>query len=152
MRGVRYKPIGVIHSLFKRVEDTPVQPGAAEGVESTIEVSPEYASGLQDIDGFSHIVVIFHCHLSRGYSLLVKPHLDDQMRGVFATRSPNRPNPIGVSVLRLLSVDGSTLRVGNLDIVDGTPLLDLKPCMPAHDVTTPDRFGWMSERGRKQST
>jgi tRNA-Thr(GGU) m(6)t(6)A37 methyltransferase TsaA len=152
VKNVTYRPIGVIHSPFEEPENVPIQPAAAKGVEGRVEIRPEFIDGLQDLDGFSHLVLIYHLHLSRGFSLLVKPFLDDELRGVFATRAPRRPNPIGLSVVRLLAVDSTTLRIQDVDIVDGTPLLDLKPHIPEVDPKGPYALGWLSGKMRKLAT
>ena len=144
MRTVTYKPIGVVHSPYKDVVGMPIQPVGAEDVRGTVEVEPEYAAGLKDIEDFSHIFLIYHLHLSEGYSLEVKPFLDDKFHGVFATRVPKRPNAIGMSVVRLMKVEGSIIHVADVDIVDGTPLLDLKPYVPEFDVRRTKRIGWFS--------
>jgi tRNA-Thr(GGU) m(6)t(6)A37 methyltransferase TsaA len=146
---IRYKPIGVIHSPFKDVQGMPIQPTGAMGIAGTIEIEPEYCDGLKDIEGFSHIVLIYHFHLSDGYSLLVKPFMDDSLRGVFSTRAPRRPNPVGISIVRLVKVEGSTLHIENVDIVDGTPLLDIKPYVPEFDVQKNVRIGWLSDKADK---
>jgi tRNA-Thr(GGU) m(6)t(6)A37 methyltransferase TsaA len=146
---IRYKPIGVIHSPFKDVQGMPIQPTGAMGIAGTIEIEPGYCDGLKDIEGFSHIVLIYHFHLSDGYSLLVKPFMDDSLRGVFSTRAPRRPNPVGISIVRLVKVEGSTLHIENVDIVDGTPLLDIKPYVPEFDVQKNVRIGWLSDKADK---
>jgi tRNA-Thr(GGU) m(6)t(6)A37 methyltransferase TsaA len=144
-----YSPIGTIHSPFKETEGMPIQPTGAQGVSGTVEVEPEYADGLKDLDGFSHIILIYHFHLSQGYSLVVKPFMDDTPRGLFATRAPKRPNPIGLSVVRLVRVEGCTLHVENVDVVDGTPLLDIKPFVPVFDAPQVVRLGWLAENADK---
>lgn len=149
MNEIRYKPIGVIHSPFKDVQGMPIQPTGAMGIAGTIEIEPEYCDGLKDIEGFSHIVLIYHFHLSDGYSSLVKPFMDDSLRGVFSTRAPRRPNPVGISIVRLVKVEGSTLHIENVDIVDGTPLLDIKPYVPEFDVQKNVRIGWLSDKADK---
>jgi tRNA-Thr(GGU) m(6)t(6)A37 methyltransferase TsaA len=148
MEEIIYRPIGTIHTPFKGVKGTPNQPSAGKDVEGIIEIQPEYIGGLSDIEGFSHIILIFHFHLSLGYSLRVKPFRHDHFRGVFATRSPKRPNPIGISVVRLVKVEGGKIHVKDVDIVDGTPLLDIKPYI-AQDRQKVDRIGWLSERENK---
>jgi tRNA-Thr(GGU) m(6)t(6)A37 methyltransferase TsaA len=125
----------------------PNQPTAAKDVEGIVEIQPEYIEGLKDIGGFSHIILVYHFHLSVGYSLKVRPFMHDHFRGVFATRSPKRPNPIGVSVVRLVKVEEGTIYVKDVDIVDGTPLLDIKPYIP-DDSQRVERIGWLSERGK----
>jgi tRNA-Thr(GGU) m(6)t(6)A37 methyltransferase TsaA len=130
---ITFTPIGVIHSPFEVPEGTPIQPTAARDVEGTVEVFPEYVDGLEDLAGFSHIYLLYHFHLTAGYSLQVIPFMDREARGVFATRAPRRPNPIGISVVRLDAVEGNILRIRDVDIVDGTPLLDIKPYAPPFD-------------------
>ncbi|HVO82953.1 MAG TPA: tRNA (N6-threonylcarbamoyladenosine(37)-N6)-methyltransferase TrmO [Syntrophobacteria bacterium] len=142
MSEIRYRPIGTIHSHFAEAKGVPIQPTGAIGVRGTIEMAPEFAEGLKDLEGFSHILLIYHFHLSKGYSPLVMPFLDDTPRGVFATRAPRRPNSIGLSVVRLISVEGCRLTIEDVDIVDGTPLLDLKPYVPQFDAREVDRIGW----------
>jgi len=124
---ITYRPIGIIHSPFKEPKGTPIQPKAAKGIKGMVEVFPPYEKGLKDIKGFSHIILIYHFHLSKAYSLEVKPYMDNKLHGVFATRAPARPNPIGISVIRLIKVERNNLHIKDVDIVDGTPLLDIKP-------------------------
>ncbi|RLI77934.1 tRNA (N6-threonylcarbamoyladenosine(37)-N6)-methyltransferase TrmO [Archaeoglobales archaeon] len=145
MHEIKYRPIGIIHSPFKEAKGTPIQPPAAKGVKGSIELFEEYVEGLKDIDGFSHIILIYHFHLSEGYSLVVKPFLDDELHGVFATRAPRRPNPIGLSVVRLIGVEGNILYIEDVDVVDGTPLLDIKPYVPEFDARKTDRIGWIAK-------
>jgi tRNA-Thr(GGU) m(6)t(6)A37 methyltransferase TsaA len=147
MEEIIYKPIGIIHTPFKEIKGMPNQPTAAKDVEGIVEIQPEYIEGLKDIGGFSHIILVYHFHLSVGYSLKVRPFMHDHFRGVFATRSPKRPNPIGVSVVRLVKVEEGTIYVKDVDIVDGTPLLDIKPYIP-DDSQRVERIGWLSERGK----
>ena len=116
-----YQPIGIIHTPHKTIEGTPIQPTGARGIQGSIEIFPDYADGLADLSGFSHIYLLYHFHLSKKYSLTVKPFLDDHKRGLFATRAPSRPNPIGLSVVRLLDIEDRILRIQNVDVVDGTP-------------------------------
>jgi len=145
MNLIKYKPIGIVRSPFKEPYGTPIQPPGARGVEGTVEVFPEYEEGLKDVDGFSHIVLIYHFHLSDEFSLEVKPYLDDRIRGVFATRAPARPNPIGISIVRLVRVEGHRLSIRDVDIVDGTPLLDIKPYVPDFDSPEAERIGWLEK-------
>jgi tRNA-Thr(GGU) m(6)t(6)A37 methyltransferase TsaA len=146
MTEIRYKQIGTIHSPYKEPRGTPIQPKAGVDVGGTVEVFNEYAEGLKDLDGFSHILLLFHCHLSGESSLEVKPFLDDHPRGVFSTRAPSRPNPIGISVVRLVGIDENVLQVRDMDIVDGTPLLDIKPYVPEFDIREVERVGWLEKR------
>jgi tRNA-Thr(GGU) m(6)t(6)A37 methyltransferase TsaA len=152
MGDIRYRPIGVVHSPFKEAKGTPIQPAAAEGITGTVEVFPEYAEGLEDIEGFSYVILIYHFHLSRKVPLKAKPYMDDKAHGVFAMRGPSRPNPIGISVVRLVRVEGNVLHVEDVDIVDGTPLLDVKPYVPEFDVREVERTGWLEENVHKLAT
>lgn len=140
---VRFKSIGTIHSSFKEPYGVPIQPSGAKGIEGHVKVFDEYAEGLKDIDGFSHIILIYYFHLSKKPSLLVTPFLDKHQHGVFATRASARPNPIGFSVVELKKVDGNILYVKDIDIVDGTPLLDIKPCVPEFDFSKVTKTGWL---------
>jgi tRNA (adenine37-N6)-methyltransferase len=144
MPGLTCFPIGVIRSPFKEINGMPIQVTGAEGISGRVEMYGEFVAGLKDLEGFSHVFLIYHFHLSEGYSLEVKPFLDDQDRGVFATRAPRRPNPIGISIVRLVRVDGPILYIEDIDVVDGTPLLDIKPYVPAFDVRPAERIGWFS--------
>jgi tRNA-Thr(GGU) m(6)t(6)A37 methyltransferase TsaA len=146
MEAIQYKPIGVIHSPFKDPKGMPIQPAGAQGISGAIELQAEYEDGLKDLEGFSHIILIYHFHLSEGYSLQVRPFLDDTPRGIFAIRGPRRPNSIGVSVVRLERIEGATLYISNVDIVDGTPLLDIKPHVPHFDGVENVRIGWLEDR------
>jgi len=149
MNEIRYRPIGIIHSPFTEPQGTPIQPPGARGVAGRVEVFSEYAQGLKDLDGFSHIVLIYHFHLAKSPSLLVKPFMDDQPHGIFAIRAPSRPNPIGISVVHLVKVEENILHVEDIDIVDGTPLLDIKPFVPEFDPPGVERRGWLEENVRK---
>jgi len=153
MNEIKYKPIGVIHSPFKETRGVPIQStGAEEGINGTVEVFPKYAEGLKDIEGFSHIILIYHFHLSRKFSLKVKPYMDDNLRGVFATRAPSRPNAIGVSIVKLIKVERNILHIQNIDIVDGTPLLDIKPYVPEFDINEAHNIGWLKRNVHKLPT
>ncbi|HJX30251.1 MAG TPA: tRNA (N6-threonylcarbamoyladenosine(37)-N6)-methyltransferase TrmO [Thermodesulfobacteriota bacterium] len=152
MGTITYRPIGVIHSPFKDKEGMPIQPAGAQGIAGTVALDPKYTEGLNDLEGFSHIILLYHFHRSEGYALTVKPFLDDAMRGVFATRAPNRPNPIGFSIVRLVKVEGRTLSIEGVDIIDGTPLLDIKPYVPEFDGPKAERTGWLSGKAEKANT
>ena len=140
-----FEPIGVIHSPFDEVAGMPIQPGRARGIEGTVEVLTPYEEGLQDLDGFSHIILLYHFHRSEGYGLRVVPFLDTESRGLFATRAPRRPNPIGLSVVRLSRVEGRTLSILDVVVLDGTPLLDIKPYVPDFDAPGQVRIGWIAQ-------
>ena len=141
-----YRPIGIIHSPFKDPEGTPIQPVGGAGVKAEVEIFPEYVEGLQDLEGFSHLILLYHCHLSKSYRLKVKPFLDDVERGLFATRAPARPNPIGISVVRLIQIEQATLSVQDIDIIDKTPLLDIKPFVPDFDLRKTAKTGWLENK------
>jgi tRNA-Thr(GGU) m(6)t(6)A37 methyltransferase TsaA len=144
MDNVVYVPIGVVRSPFKTVEGTPIQPVGAKGVRGRIELRQEFVAGVKDLEGFSHIILIYHFHLSKGFDLQVRPFLDTERRGLFATRVPKRPNPVGISVVRLVKVEGANLTIENVDVIDGTPLLDIKPYVPQFDPIETDEIGWFS--------
>lgn len=146
-----FQAIGTIHTPFHDREGMPIQPAGAREVEGNVELRPEYEEGLRDLDGFSHVVLLYHLHRSRGFELSVVPFLDTEPRGLFSTRAPRRPNPIGLSVVELLRVEGPTLHVRGVDILDGTPLLDIKPYVPDFDEPTEFRLGWLEEARRKAS-
>jgi len=146
MSEITYRPIGIIRTPFKEPKGTPIQPTGATGIKGTVQVEPEYREGLKDIDGFSHLILLYHFHLTEGYSLRVKPYLDKERHGMFATRIPGRPNPIGLSIVRLVGVEGCTLHIEDVDIIDGTPLLDIKPYVPAFDMRETDQIGWLAGR------
>ncbi|GAB4316539.1 MAG: tRNA (N6-threonylcarbamoyladenosine(37)-N6)-methyltransferase TrmO [Promethearchaeota archaeon] len=144
--SISYKRIGTIRSPFKSVEGVPIQPVGAEGVRGEVVVDPPYQAGLEGLEGFSHVVLVYHFHASEGYELRVRPFLDSTPRGVFATRSPRRPNPIGISVVKLVDVRENVVYVENLDVLDGTPLLDLKPHVPQAAAPGPVKLGWLERR------
>jgi tRNA-Thr(GGU) m(6)t(6)A37 methyltransferase TsaA len=141
------KPIGIIHSPFKHREDTPIQPSRSDAI-GEIEVFKEYQEGLEDIEGFSHIILIYWFHKSRGHRLKVKPFLDEKLRGLFATRAPRRPNQIGLSVVRLLRRKENILSVKGIDVIDGTPLLDIKPYVPDFESYEKIKIGWLKGKIR----
>lgn len=146
---ISYRPIGIIHTPFKEAKGTPIQPTAATGISGVIELNPDYEAGLKDIEAFSHLILIYHLHLVREASLLVKPFLDNDLHGIFATRSPSRPNAIGLSVVRLAKVEGNRLHILDVDIIDGTSLLDIKPYVAEFDVRKGTKNGWFANRIHK---
>ena len=145
MDSICFKAIGIIHSPYKTLENMPIQPSAAKDVAGTIEVFPEFVRGLDDLEGFSHIYLIYQFHRSKAWRLKVIPFLDHVERGVFATRAPARPNAIGLSVVKLLKREANRLQVENIDVLDGTPLLDIKPFIPEMNATGRCRTGWFSK-------
>ena len=142
----RYRPIGVIRSPFRDPAGMPIQPGGARGIAGRVEVFGEFRAGLADLEGFSRIILLYPFHRSKGYSLAVIPFLDTRERGVFATRAPRRPNAIGLSMVRLTGVRDGELLIGDVDILDGTPLLDIKPYVPAFDSYPDETSGWLTGR------
>jgi len=144
----KMRPIGVIHSPFTEKSETPIQPSRSQSI-GKVELFPPFADGLQDIEGFSHLILLYVFHRSAEYSLQVTPFLDDQTHGLFATRYPCRPNPIGLSIVRLISRDANVLEIEGVDVLDGTPLLDIKPYMPEFDIRQNVRAGWYETRNRK---
>jgi tRNA-Thr(GGU) m(6)t(6)A37 methyltransferase TsaA len=145
-----FKTIGIVHTPFAEPAGMPIQPTGAEGVPGTVWVFETYRAGLRDLDGFSHVILLYFFHSSPGYKLEVVPFLDSRSRGLFATRAPSRPNPIGLSVVRLNKVENGVLHVQDVDMLDGTPLLDIKPYVPAFDSHPEARAGWLEET-RKQA-
>ena len=148
---VEFKQIGTINSPYSDPAGMPIQPAGAVGSRGTVEVVAEYAAGLQDLDGFSHIILLYEFHRSRGFDLQVVPFLDSSAHGVFATRSPRRPNPLGISVVRLERIDGAVIHVLDIDVLDGTPLLDIKPYVPVFDSHGEVRIGWLERNGEAVS-
>lgn len=145
------KPIGMIHTPFTNAERMPIQPAGASGLKGTVEVFEAFHAGLQDLDGFSHIILLYVFHRSEGFNLRVVPFMDTEPRGLFATRAPKRPNPIGLSVVQLDYIEQGILHVQNVDILDGTPLLDIKPYVPEFDSHANVRTGWLEQARRKVS-
>ena len=140
-----YQPIGIIHSPFEDIAGMPIQPRAAKGARGTVEVFPQYADGLKDLEGFSHIYLIYHFHRNQDYQLIVSPFLDTGARGLFSTRAPRRPNPIGISVVNLISVEANIIEIENVDVLNGTPLLDIKPFIPDFNAQGEIRIGWVEQ-------
>ena len=143
--SITINPIGVIHTPFTDPSGTPIQPGAGRSERGLVEVLPEYSKGLKDLDGFDRIWLLFWFHRSHEPKLTVVPSRDTVPRGLFATRAPSRPNPIGISAVKLISISGCTLTVDDVDMIDGTPLLDIKPYVPKIDSCDCLRIGWLGE-------
>ncbi|MGB3212159.1 MAG: tRNA (N6-threonylcarbamoyladenosine(37)-N6)-methyltransferase TrmO [Desulforhopalus sp.] len=137
------KPIGTIHTPFDKLEDMPIQPKGASEVIGTIEVEEQYIKGLADLSGFSHIYLLYEFHMAKRTALTVTPFMDTVPRGVFSTRSPLRPNHIGLSIVRLIGVENNSVIVQGIDILNNTPLLDIKPYIAAFDAVQHSRSGWM---------
>lgn len=140
---ISLRKIGTLYSPYKNTDYMPRQPKFAEGVRGTVIIEPEFIEGLRDLDGFSHIYLICYLHKVQGYKLSAHPPMDNKSHGVFATRSPCRPNPISLSVVKLISIKENLLTIENVDILDGTPVLDIKPYTPTFNLDEPVRFGWL---------
>jgi tRNA (adenine37-N6)-methyltransferase len=149
---IAYRSIGVLRSPFCDIKGMPIQPVGALGVTGTVEVHPDFAGGLMDLEGFSHVFLLYHLHRVDGFDLVVRPFLDNADHGIFATRSPKRPNPIGLSVLELVGVSGTTVHLRNVDILDGTPVLDIKPYVPHFDVWEAGKVGWFTQKAENAGT
>lgn len=145
------RPIGIIHTPFREPAGTPIQPVYAHGAEGTVEVYDHFAEGLADLEGFERIWLIYVCDRAVDPKMRVVPYRDTRERGLFATRAPARPNPLGLSCVRLLRIEKNVLHVGDLDILDGTPLLDIKPYVPAFDSFPGVRGGWLDERNAERT-
>lgn len=158
MESIVFKSIGVIHTPHHHSEKVPIQPVFAKGIKGEVEVYDEYKEGLQDLDGFSHVYLIYFFHKAGKVNLLVKPFMEDVKRGVFATRSPARPNKIGMSIVKLNDIRGNQLFIENVDMLDATPLLDIKPYTAKFDSVNAVISGWQEDisddvahiRGRRQ--
>ncbi|MEA3487423.1 MAG: tRNA (N6-threonylcarbamoyladenosine(37)-N6)-methyltransferase TrmO [Thermodesulfobacteriota bacterium] len=154
-RAIRYRngrneefiirPVGIINTPHKDPSRTPIQPVFARGIKGTVTVNPEYSDGLLDLDKFSHIYLLYYFHKCKDVRLILKPYLEDKDRGLFATRAPCRPNPLGISIVRLLSVMDNILQVEDVDILDNTPLIDIKPYVKRFDSRDNVRSGWQDD-------
>lgn len=140
-------PIGIIRTQFINIADMPIQPGGSKGAEGIIEINPEFQKGLADLEGFSHITLIYHFHLVKEYKLSIVPFMDDKPHGIFATRSPVRPNAIGISTVKLNKLENNKLYITDVDMLDGTPLLDIKPFFPKYDNRENVKAGWLEGKG-----
>ncbi len=148
----KLKSIGIVHSPFKKKEDIDskkyADSGGFDSVQGELEIFNEFVGGLKDIEGFSHLVVLFAFHKSEGYRLHTKPLLDDTLRGVFSTRSPNRPNPLGMTVVKVIERKGNSLKVSGIDMIEGTPILDIKP-YTSRDKKSSIKLGWLEQKKNK---
>ena len=145
-------PIGFLQTPYKDIHNMPIQPSGASGVPGKLILKPEFVEGIKDLDGFSHIYLIYLFHKANSFHLTVTPFLDSEVHGVFATRAPKRPNPIGLSVVRLLSIEENVLNLENVDMLDGTPVIDIKPYIPSFDQPQNVRIGWLEGRGDSVKT
>lgn len=147
---MKMKPIGVIHLPYKSTEEAPYQGCKSDGT-GEIEIFDEYARGLKDVEGFSHLIILYWMHKSTNYSLLIKTPWDDKLHGLFTTRSQNRPNPIGLSVVRLIKRDGNILKIKGMDAIEGTPVIDIKPYIPEFDEEKNIKIGWLENKIRDKN-
>jgi len=143
---ITFEPIGIIKTPFKKMEGMPIQTKGALGIKGKIILNEKFVEGLDDLDGFSHIFLLYHFHKSVGYNLKIRPFLDKFRRGVFSTRAPRRPNPLGISVVKLLKVEKNILYIENVDILNGTPLLDIKPYIQDFDLHKIEKSGWIENK------
>jgi tRNA-Thr(GGU) m(6)t(6)A37 methyltransferase TsaA len=151
--AIVYQPIGTVHTPYQSPDGMPVQASRSDKAPGTVVLDEAYVEGLADLEGFSHVILVCHLHLARPYRLRVTPYLDDVPRGLFATRAPARPNPVGISVVALERIDGPTLYVRGIDLIDGTPLLDIKPWVGEFDEPAQVRFGWLeAARARRRAS
>ncbi|MFP4557083.1 MAG: tRNA (N6-threonylcarbamoyladenosine(37)-N6)-methyltransferase TrmO [Bacteroidales bacterium] len=152
MNSIMYHPIGIISSPFNDTNNTPIQPSSAKGTKGSIVIFPEFADGLKGIEGFTHLIIIYHFHRANGFKLQVSPFLDDEEYGVFATRAPKRPNGIGLSIVKLVKMEGRTIYIENIDALNGTPLLDIKPYVPQFNNVRNVKIGWLTSKKDKIKT
>jgi tRNA (adenine37-N6)-methyltransferase len=145
LNSITINPIGVIHTPYKEISNMPIQPVAANKVKGYIELFPEFIEGITDLDGFSHITLLYHFHKILHHKLLVKPFMDDTEHGIFATRAPIRPNAIGISTVRLINVDNNILHIEQVDMLDGSPLIDIKPFFQKYDNRLKTTAGWLEK-------
>ena len=143
--SIEYRPIGTIYTGHTRPDDTPIQPAYASGCRGKVEVLPEFTEGLCDLEGFSHVYLVYHFHAADKATMRVKPFLETTERGIFATRAPCRPNPIGFSIVRLLGRQDNVLEVDGADMLNGTPLLDIKPYVKRFDCILDTKNGWQDQ-------
>lgn len=154
MSKIELESIGTIHTPFKEIEGMPIQAVGAKGVKGELHIKDKFKEGLKDLDGFSHINILFEFHKVEGYELVVKPFLDNKKRGIFATRSPKRPNHIGSSIVEINEIEDNIVHVSNVDILDGTPLIDIKPYVPHlwQETIEELKIGWFEDKHQNART
>lgn len=146
MEPIYFNPIGTIRTPHTSLENMPIQPAGAEGYTGYIKLAPNLQDGLLDLDGFSHITLVYHLHKVKGYNLRVTPFMDKDEHGIFATKSPIRPNPIGISTVKLLRIENNIIHIANVDMLDGTPLIDIKPFFENFDNRYDTQSGWLKKQ------
>ena len=146
---LKFIEIGKIYSEFKNLSNMPIQPTSDKATKGKIIIKEKYAEGLKDLDGFSHIIVIYFFHKVKEHKLIVKPFMDDIKRGIFATRAPVRPNPIGLSIVEIEKIEGNTIYIKNVDMLDQTPVLDIKPFICDFDLPKNNiKIGWLENKSK----
>ena len=150
--SINIAPIGIIETPFDDLKGMPIQPSGADKIQGTIIIDKEYEEGLSDLEGFSHIILLYHFHKSKGYNLMVKPFMDDQQRGLFSTRAPRRPNPIGLSIVQLIKIENNKISIQGIDVLNGTPLIDIKPYVPGFDAREVTKLGWLDKNYKKSES
>lgn len=146
MKEIILNPIGIIQTSWKDIENMPIQPFAARGAKGYIELLPEFEDGLKDLEGFSHVTLLYHFHKVDGFDLQVVPFMDDEKHGIYATRSPKRPNAIGISTVKIIGIDNNAIEIEDADMLDGSPLIDIKPFFPRYDNRVDDvKIGWLEK-------
>jgi tRNA-Thr(GGU) m(6)t(6)A37 methyltransferase TsaA len=150
--SISITPIGIIETPFDDLKGMPIQPSGADKIQGTIIIDKEYEEGLSDLEGFSHIILLYHFHKSKGYNLMVKPFMDDQQRGLFSTRAPRRPNPIGLSIVQLIKIENNKISIQGIDVLNGTPLIDIKPYVPGFDAREVTKLGWLDKNYKKSES
>jgi len=148
--SIHISPIGIIETPFDDLKGMPIQPSGAADVEGTLVINKEYEQGLNDIEGFSHVILLYHFNKSKGFDLMVTPFLDTEERGLFSTRAPRRPNPIGLSIVELIGRKGNKVFVRGIDVLNNTPLIDIKPYIPQFDAVTSPQVGWFEKALKKK--
>jgi len=146
---ITYRPIGIIRSPFKNPQGSPIQFNSAGNFKGSVIIFPQYVEGLRDLEYFSHAILLYHFHLIEKPKLTVKPFMDEEYHGIFATRAPARPNPLGISIVRIISIENNVINIANVDILDQTPLLDIKPYVPGFDIIRADKIGWLASNMQK---
>ncbi len=150
--SISITPIGIIETPFDDLKGMPIQPSGADKIQGTIIIDKEYEEGLSDLEGFSQIILLYHFHKSKGYNLMVKPFMDDQQRGLFSTRAPRRPNPIGLSIVQLIKIENNKISIQGIDVLNGTPLIDIKPYVPGFDAKEVTKLGWLDKNYKKSES
>ena len=151
MNPIIINPIGIIHTPYREISKMPIQPAAAKGIRGFIELLPEYVEGLADLSGFSHIILLYYFHKICGYEITVKPFMDDAEHGIFSTRAPKRPNAIGLSTVKLIGIENNIIHFEQADMLDESPLIDIKPFFQKYDNRMKTKAGWLEKIKNRKS-